>query len=78
LGVHLKFSADGTGRKWTKPVSLIPAKGKWTELSCGYTSLLAVGEGEFLIAYSDFKHRDAKGKVRKAILVRRIKVNRKK
>jgi BNR repeat-like domain len=74
LGVHMKFSGDGTGRKWTKPVSLVPARGNWSELSCGYTSLLAVGKDEFLIAYSDFKHRDAKGRERKAIMVRRVKV----
>jgi hypothetical protein len=73
-GVHLKFSLDGRGREWTEPVSLIPATGKWDAQSCGYTSMLAVGPDEFLIAYSDFNHRDAKGRACKAILVRRVKV----
>ncbi len=75
-GVHLRFSPDGTGNAWTEPTTLIPAKGKWNELSCGYTSLLAVGKNEFLIAYSDFRFRNEKGAQCKAILVRRVKVTR--
>lgn len=72
-GVQLRFSPDGTGNTWTEPTALIPAKGKWNELSCGYTSLLAVGRNEFLIAYSDFEYKNEKGTQCKAILVRRIR-----
>lgn len=75
LGVHLKFSINGLGESWSNPISLIPATGSWNDaVSCGYTSLLAINANEFLIAYSDFKHKDKEGKTRKAILVRRVKV----
>lgn len=73
-GVHVKFSPDGKGTQWTEPAELIPATGKWNERTCGYTALLAGGKDEFLIAYSDFQHKDAQGRTCKAILVRRIQV----
>jgi len=74
-GAHLAFSENGLGRKWTEPLTLIAGDPKnLLEGSCGYTSLLALDESSFLVAYSDFDHRDANGRQRKAILVRRIEV----
>ena len=75
-GVHMKFSADGTGRTWSKPTTLTPMGTSGNRNTCGYTSLLAVGPDEFLIAYSHFKHRDRQGRRQKAILLRRVRVSR--
>ena len=75
-GVHMKFSADGTGRTWSKPTTLIPMGTSGDRNTCGYTSVLAVGPDEFLIAYSHFKHQDRQGRQQKAILLRRVRVSR--
>ena len=40
--------------------------------TCSYADVLAVGEQEALIAYSDFNVADAQGRPCKTILVRRI------
>ncbi len=72
-GVHLRIDASGTGEHWSEPATLI--EGSHREImkhTCGYTCLLALDARSFLIAYSDFRHRDAAGQVRKAILVRRV------
>jgi hypothetical protein len=76
-GVHMRFDAKGAGEDWSEPVSLIKGDPhKIQEATCGYTCLLPLDDSSFLIAYSDFLHRDADGLQRKAILVRRIKVSR--
>ena len=72
-GVQVRFSTDG--EKWTDPIDLVPV----TETdphkdTCGYTSLVATGPDTFLIAYSHFKHTNEQGDVRKAILIREVKV----
>jgi hypothetical protein len=72
-GVHLMFSLDGTGHTWTAPITLrVGDPEKWLTKSCGYTSIVHVGPNSFLVAYSDFEHRDENGVMRKAILVRRV------
>jgi len=74
-GVHLSFSLNGGGRTWTDPIVL--RKGnpkKVTTKTCGYTSILNLDERSFLAAYSDFEHKGADGKQRKAILVRKVTV----
>jgi len=74
-GVHVRVSWDGTGRDWSDPFALIAGDPEDTQRhSCGYTSLLELSEGALLIAYSDFKYKDAEGIGRKAILTRRIAV----
>ena len=76
-GVHLRFSLDGTGSDWTKPVTL--RKGDPDSLlakTCGYTSILPVSSNEFLIAYSDFEYMTEPGATCKAILVRRVALDR--
>lgn len=76
-GVHLMFSPDGTARKWVGPLSLVAGSPRAImEDSCGYTRLLPVSDGAFLIVYSDFKHVGADGRRRKAILVREVQVER--
>jgi len=76
-GVHLKFSADGTGQAWSAPTALIAGDRKESQRdTCGYTSLLAVGPDAFLVAYSDFNRRDAQNRQCKAILVRRVQASK--
>ena len=76
-GVHLIFSLDGTGREWTEPITLRQGDNeKWLTKTCGYTSIVTLSDNEFLIAYSDFEHKDEKGQVYKAILVGRVKLER--
>lgn len=41
-------------------------------MSCGYPNLLATGPDKFLLIYSDFKHFNKDGEVRKAIKVREV------
>ncbi len=42
--------------------------------SCANTSLVVTGPDRFLVAYSDFRHRDAEGRPCKAIAVREVVV----
>ena len=76
-GVQLRFSTDGKGKRWTDPCELGPiTSSNLGADTCGYTSLLATGPDTFLIAYSHFKHSNEKGELRKAILVREVRVKR--
>ena len=75
-GVHLSFSLNGTGRAWTEPISVRPGgTGHVMKQTCGYTSILMLDADSFLLAYSDFEHRRADGRQRKAILVRKVTVH---
>ena len=70
--VCLRLSADA-GRSWGEPAVLVePAPGDLAGATCGYTDLLADGPDRFLIAYTDFRHRDSRGRRRKAVVVRRV------
>ena len=71
-GVQLRFCADGFGKTWTQAIELIPYTDENDAVSCGYTSLLAMGPDRFLIVYSDFKYKNAAGEIRKAIKVREV------
>lgn len=74
-GVHLSFSADGGGRKWSEPLTVIEGDPKAVlKHTDGYTFLLPAGRDKLLLAYTDFEHRDAEGKQRKAILVRELTI----
>lgn len=76
-GVWLSFAADGTGEQWSEPLPVIGgSQERVTEHSCGYTSLLPLGEDSFLLAYSDFLHRRPDDETCKAILVRAVAVRR--
>lgn len=76
-GVQLRFSANG--KEWSDAFEMMPfssdlaAEMTWKgAVSCGYTELLASGPDSFLIVFSDFKHKNANGELRKAIKVREI------
>lgn len=68
-GVEVRLCKDGGGRRWSEPYQIVAS-------SCGYTRLLATGPDSFLIVYSDFRHVNESGEVRKAIKVREITVRR--
>ena len=72
-GVHLVFSLDGAGRRWTDPIPIRKGDPKrWFAKSCGYTAIAPLDANRFLLAYSDFEHKGKDGKRRKTILVRRV------
>ena len=76
-GVHIAFDPDGAGERWTTHRTVI--RGDHAQIAkhtCGYTSLLALDDQSFLIAYSDFLHRDDRGEQCKAILTRRVEVRK--
>ena len=75
-GVQLRFSDNG--KVWTNPFEMLPFDEyeNKTQISCGYTELLATGPDRFLIIYSDFKYPNEAGEIRKAIKVREVIVTK--
>jgi len=76
-GIWLSFSPDGTGREWTKPVCMLEGKKRerpGPRPTDGYTTLLPIGSNQLLMSYSYFDHKDAQGKQRKAVLVRKLTI----
>ena len=74
-GAEVRFSLDGRGEVWTDPLRLVSAESPDVQAdSCGYTSLLAVSDDSFLVAYSWFKRPGDDNLPRKALLVRRVTV----
>jgi hypothetical protein len=74
-GAWLRFSADGRGEHWTEPRELVPVVSPDVQAdTCGYTSLLPLGDDAFLVAYSWFNRPGADGRPHKSILVRRVTV----
>lgn len=84
-GVHVKASAD-SGRTWGEAAAVVgptekellsrPLDGWWAirhDFSCANTSVVVTGSDRFLVAYSDFQHRDAAGRRCKAICVREVR-----
>lgn len=85
-GVHVRASADG-GHTWSESQPIVgpaereivaePATTWWKsrhDWSCANTSLVVTGPDRFLVAFSDFRHRDAEGRPCKAIEVREVVV----
>jgi len=74
-GANLRVSFDGRGERWTEPCQLVPLTSRNVQAdSCGYTSLLPLDAGRFLVAYSWFRRKSADGKEHKSILVRRVEI----
>lgn len=71
-GVSIAVTRDAAGLQWQKPLPIVPPGEEWLSESCGYTSLLALGDHEFMLAYSDFNRKDAHGERCKAIVTKRI------
>lgn len=77
-GVQIRFSIDGKGEKWTDPFEMLPFNSPGDHFTCAYTQLLAIAPDRFLVIYSDFYYPDpVSGELRKAIMVREIKVTKK-
>lgn len=76
-GMQLRFCTDGKGEHWTDPFEMLPydSDEEKMTISCGYPSLLAIGNNAFLIMYSDFKFQNQAGELRKAIKIRRVEVS---
>jgi|UniRef100_UPI004049911B hypothetical protein len=74
-GAELLFSKDGRGEQWSEPYPLVPIISDYNQHdSCGYTSLLALDDDSFLVAYSWFQKPTGDGQTRKAIQVRRVQI----
>lgn len=80
-GLQLRFSLDGDGKVWTKPIEMLPfmdINGEyniWNE-TCGYSSILSVDANTFYMVYSDFTMKNKDGEPRKAILFRKVEIIR--
>ncbi len=81
-GQFIMFNADGQGKQWGNDVTIVPVsddpKNKKTgvrENSCANSSDVVLGPNRFMVAYTDYDHRDAAGRVRKAVLVREVVVD---
>lgn len=73
-GVQLRSSTDD-GAHWSAPRELVPVASADVQAdTCGYTSLLPLGDDSFLLAYSWFNRPGADGQPHKAILVRRVTI----
>jgi hypothetical protein len=69
-GQFVTFCADGTGKQWGNDVTLVAADAD----TCANSSDVVLGSDRFMIAYTDYGHRDATGRLRKAVLVREVVV----
>jgi len=72
-GIWFSFSLNGQGREWTKPVCMLKKKLS-NRVTDGYTAMLPLSPEQLLFAYTHFNHKDAQGKQRKAVLVRKLTV----
>ncbi len=70
-GLFLRATTDSAAQTWSERVAVVPPLALQRD-TCSYADVLAVGEQEALIAYSDFNVADAQGRPCKTILVRRI------
>ena len=78
-GVQLRFNIDGKGGKWTEPIDMIPYLKDGApikDVSCGYTSVVELGDDTFMMVYSDFTTKNAAGDYRKSIWFRKVKIER--
>lgn len=75
-GVQLRFTTSPRTNRYTQALQLLPfdLANLKDEVSCGYTNLLQTGPETFLIIYSDFKHHNKAGEIRKAIKVREVTI----
>lgn len=72
-GIHLSFSLNGVGREWTQPLPVLLQEDEdLGNTTCGYTSLLPLGDNTFLLAYSDFNHQDKNKAICKTILAQKV------
>ncbi|WP_128548161.1 sialidase family protein [Larkinella soli] len=73
-GMQLRFSTGSGGLQWTDAFEMLPFNDPKEVVSCGYPDLLAIGPDRFLLIFSDFRYKNEKGEIRKAIKVREVTV----
>jgi len=69
-GQYMTFCADGEGKEWGNDVILT------TGGSCANSCTYVTGPDSFVVVYSDYEYRDTQGRQRKAVIARRIVVER--
>ena len=80
-GLQVRISFDGKGDLWSEPIDMMPymSDGKYDlYVSCGYASILEADDKSFYVVYSDFNQKNDKGEKRKAIMFRKIIINKNK
>lgn len=79
-GLQLRFCIDGTGENWTDPIDMMHYMKKDglpdIYASCGYAGLMPISRNSFYLVYSDFHVKNANGEDRKAIILRKITINK--
>ena len=64
------------GRRWGNRRTLVePDPKNNCAATCGYSSMEPLDAGRFLVAHTIFRHIDAEGRPRKAIVVREVRVD---
>jgi hypothetical protein len=71
-GVRVRASSDRSGMSWGEPVDVPIHKVGNESGTCGYAGLVALGEKEGMLVFSDFGCPDRTGNPRKSICVVRI------
>ncbi len=72
--VCIAVTNDPTGLTWQAPIRILPPGKDTLSDTCGYTHLVALGDHEFMLIYSDFTRLNAKGERCKTIVTKRISV----
>jgi hypothetical protein len=89
-GVYVRGNSD-SGKSWSESVNVVGPREqellgeRWwdvwyddnssTKISCGNLGAVVTGSDRFLLAYSDFRHRQVEGKWVKAVMVREFVVS---
>ena len=74
-GLYVRATTDPTGLHWEKRVIVVEPARICTD-TCSYAALLALNDHTALVAYSNFKLRNADGKRCKGIQVREVTVTK--
>ena len=82
-GLYIRATDDPSGMTWDEPIEIIPRlygknfaelERKVNDTSCFNPDILPLNDHEFLLVYSDSRHRDEDGSIRKSIRCRKISV----
>lgn len=74
-GFWLMFADDGAGRQWRARRTLVaPDPHSNCAATCGYSSMVALDARRLLVAHTIFRHPDADGLPRKAVVVRHVSI----
>lgn len=65
-GIYIVKTEDKSGLIWDEPIEIMNTSG------CGYAELIAVGDNEAMIFYTDFNYPDSAGIKRKSLFAQKI------